>query len=126
MPPIILYIAFFEWYVLPVVIVIAGIYFIFYYARLFDITRKQFIVATIGGFVFSILVDEFHYVTSTHMLVSLYNNIFTYTELTILPFIMIYMIYFVFAGKRNLKKKYNIEISGLKLREIRRLKEMHR
>lgn len=114
------------WYGVTIVALAIGIYGALYFARLLDITRKQFFVAITAGVVLSALDDAFHYVTSTHMITYIYDDIFTYAALTIAPIIIVCLVYFIFVGRRNLREKYNIEIKGQWPWEIKRLKEMHR
>ncbi len=114
------------WYGTPIAALAIGIYGVLYFARLLDITERQFLVAITGGIILSALFDAFYYVTSTHLTVYLYEDIFTYATLTIAPIIIVCLVYFIFIGRRNLIEKYNIDIRGLKLLEIKRLKEMHR
>ncbi len=127
MSPIIFYFAAIVWYVVPVVGLAIGIYATIYFARLLDITKRQFLVAMIGGIILSILNDAFHYVTSIHMpAYLLYNDIYRYAGITIGSIIIVCLVYFIFAGRRNLKERYNIEISGLWPREIKKLKEKYK
>ena len=112
------------WYGVTAAVVAIGIYATIYFARLLDITRRQVFVALPVGIALSALDDAFKYVTSTHMAVYFYDDLFTYTVLTIGPIVVVWIVYFVFvAGRRNLLEKYNIDISGSWPGEIKRMKE---
>lgn len=114
------------WFGVTTVAIAIGIYGLIYFARLLEITRRQFVVPITGGIVISALDDAFHYVTSTHMTAYIYDDIFAYAALTIGPIIIVCLVYFIFIGRRNLREKYNIEIDGKWPKEIKRLKEMQK
>lgn len=114
------------WYGVTVGGLAIGIYGALYFARLFDITRRQFSVALLGGIVLSTLTNAFYYFTSTHMVKYLDDEIFTYTVLTISSITIVCLVYFLIIGRRNLHSKYNIDIKGLWPWEINRKKKMHK
>lgn len=104
-------------------IVPIGIYVSIYYAKLFEITRKQFAVATGIGVILSSLSTAFNYFTS---LSASWPPIFAYTFFIVGPFIVVYLIYFLIAGSKNLRLKYNIKMVGRyhSFQEIKKLKEL--
>ena len=114
------------WFGVSTVAVAIGIYGMLYFARLMDITRRQLVAPITLGIVISALVDAFHYMTFTHFTVYNYDDIFTYAVLTIGPIIIVFLVYIINIGRRNLLEKYNIEIAGKWPKEIKRLKEMQR
>ncbi len=114
------------WYGAPIVAISIGIYGTIYFAKLLNITKKQILVASPAGIILSALGVAFQYFTSTHMYPSLYENIFIYTFLTIAPFIMMYLVYFIIAGRKNLRKEYNFDISGKWPKEIKKLKNLNK
>ena len=103
-----------------------GIYATIYFAKLLDVTIKQFFIALSGGLLLSAFNLAFHYFSSTHMVSSLYNNIFIDIVLTLGSIIIVCLIYFIIAGRGNLLKTYHVNISGKWPREIKELKELNR
>lgn len=123
---LIIFFAYVLWFGVSAVAVAIGIYGTVYFARLMDITRRQLVAPITLGIVISALVDAFHYITFTNFKVYNYDDIFTYTVLTIGPIIMVCLVYIINMGRRNLLEKYNIEIAGKWPKEIKRLKEMQK
>ncbi len=103
-----------------------GIYAAVYFAKLLDVTRKQFFIALSGGLLLSAFNLAFHYFSSTHMVSSLYNSIFIDIVLTLGSIIIVCLIHFIIAGRGNLLKTYRINISGKWPREIKALKQLNK
>lgn len=108
---ILLYVAAILYYGVTAVGLGIGIYAAVYFAKLLDVTRKQFFIALSGGLLLSAFNLAFHYFSSTHMVSSLYNNIFIDIVLTLGSIIIVCLIYFIIAGRGNLLKTYRINIS---------------
>lgn len=113
------------WYGLGLFGIGVAFYALVYFGKLFDITKNQLLGALLGGIILSALSDAFFYFSSTHMPLTLYDQIYRYTALSILPAIMVCLVYFLVAGNGNLRKNYGINISGHWPNEIRKLKESH-
>ncbi len=110
------------WHGVGLTILDIAIYATIYIARLFDITKRQFSFTLAGGLALSIISDVFHYFTSTHMPHYLYDDIFTYTELTVLSVVFVFLICFLAVGRGNLERNYNLDMRGLNFRKIKKLK----
>lgn len=110
------------WYGAGVVGTALAIWGLIYFARLFDITRKQLYIGLTGGFFLAAGNVSFYYFTSTHMVHYLYDDIFRYAELVALSILAICLVYFLLTGMRNIRKNYNLDIRGLWPREIKELK----
>lgn len=122
----IIFFAILLWYGTIGFALVVGIYATIYFANVLDITRKQFFLSFFGGIVLAIVAVIFHYVTSIHMQASLYDDIISYTALTIGSIIIVCLVYFIIVGKRNLSKNYGLDINGLWPWEIKRQKELHK
>ena len=51
-----------------------------------------------------------------------YGDIFTYTELTVLWVVFVFLICFLAVGRGKLEGNYNLDIRGLNFREIKKSK----
>lgn len=112
------------WYGIGITAFAVAIWFMVYFARIMDITKRQVITPFIVGCLLSPLSVYSMYLSQIHSSNTFIDNIYIYGLAALAPSIVVCIIYFLFAGAHNIQNKYHFDIRYKKLREIKRLKEI--